>query len=211
MSLLKPQKDINEIKKLQKKEKWIIFFENKELLWIPFKVLELIKQQTKKIVELEKKALFDPLTWLFNRNWIEEKLKKIFNQEKKWTIITVDIKDLREINNKYGYLWWDEAIKNTAEILKESFRWEETWRNRDIISRYWWDEFLIITDEINENQLINRINKLKEKIKEINEKTKYFFNLHICYTNDFKIKDYKEANDENHKKLKEQKYNGPCY
>jgi diguanylate cyclase (GGDEF)-like protein len=99
--------------------------------------------------ELERLALTDPLTGLFNRRAMEElarfELKRHARYPSPLTIGLIDIDCFKEINTHYLLPGGDEALKGLARILTC------TLREVDSVGRIGGDEFLIIARETNED------------------------------------------------------------
>lgn len=98
--------------------------------------------------ELERLALTDSLTGLFNRRAMEElarfELKRHARYPSPLTIGLIDIDRFKEINTRYLLPGGDEALKGLARILSHSLR------EVDSVGRIGGDEFLIIARETNE-------------------------------------------------------------
>lgn len=95
---------------------------------------------------LENLSMNDELTGLRNRRGfllladqqmrISERTKQAFD------VVFIDLDRLKKINDEFGHAMGDQAIKDTAELLKKTFR------DSDIICRYGGDEFAaIVIDE----------------------------------------------------------------
>lgn len=94
-------------------------------------------------MEKNKDLVFtDDLTKIFNRRFLLGRMKKeIENAEKsreEFSIILMDIDHFKIVNDSFGHLAGDEALKLFAGFLKDSFR------KNDIVCRYAGDEFVII-------------------------------------------------------------------
>lgn len=91
---------------------------------------------------LEKLAITDGLTGLYNHKYIVEKLSDIVNESKrhskKLAIIMFDLDNFKGINDEFGHQIGDDVLVRVALILKEILRSE------DIIGRYGGEEFLIV-------------------------------------------------------------------
>jgi diguanylate cyclase (GGDEF)-like protein len=98
--------------------------------------------------ELERLALTDPLTGLFNRRAMEElarfELKRQARYPGALTIGLIDIDRFKDINTIYLLTGGDEALKGLARILTNSLR------EVDSVGRIGGDEFLVIARETNE-------------------------------------------------------------
>lgn len=98
--------------------------------------------------ELERLALTDPLTGLFNRRAMEElarfELKRYARYPGSLTLGLIDIDRFKDINTQYLLPGGDEALKGLARLLTNSLR------EVDSVGRIGGDEFLIIARETNE-------------------------------------------------------------
>ena len=120
----------------------------------------------KSFLSVEKLSHFDGLTGLYNRlmfmTLFEKEIQKISRNKKTLFLVILDIDDFKPINDTYGHLVGDEAIRLTSQTLKSLLR------SSDIIGRFGGDEFILgITDEQKESisHVINRI------LEEFNQKT----------------------------------------
>ena len=94
------------------------------------------------IDNMNKSAYSDPLTGLYNRRYIIEKLPiDLLNATllaNEFSIIMADIDHFKLINDNYGHLAGDQALKTVAETLSGCIKRESDW-----IARYGGEEFLI--------------------------------------------------------------------
>jgi len=128
---------------------------------------------------LRSDAKIDSLTGIGNRNNFYEYINMLSMQsaERKYAFIKIDLNQLEEINNSFGNLEGDNAIKDLSTIIKISIR------HTDFAARYGGDEFiLIIGAESNIQRVIDRI---IEQINFQNDKKLKPYKLFINYTYDF--------------------------
>ena len=125
-----------------------------------------IKEQNEKIKDTLKKATKDPLTNLFNREFLFDYSKKILKENRRRgesvTLIFIDLDNFKHVNDDYGHEEGDLVLKNIAKILKNSFR------DQDVVVRYGGDEFIVFT-QLNRIELtdLNKVmNALRERIEE---------------------------------------------
>ncbi|MCV5648671.1 GGDEF domain-containing protein, partial [Escherichia coli] len=81
----------------------------KRMVTLRTKQLTLANQQ---LLEL---TLTDPLTKLYNRRHLIERLATLSSLQKNVTVMVFDIDDFKSINDKYGHLIGDQAIVAVAD------------------------------------------------------------------------------------------------
>ena len=102
---------------------------------------------------------FDMLTGVKNRNAMNHRVDGILKGKdmlpKKTAVIFADLNGLKQINDNGGHSRGDMLLKNSADILKETFPDGDIYRAGG-------DEFMVIVSGISENELEERMKKLKE-------------------------------------------------
>ncbi|MGE4275624.1 MAG: diguanylate cyclase [Lawsonibacter sp.] len=102
----------------------------------------------------------DYLTGVNNRQYFQRYLKaKIQNSSEKKTFgaIMIDIDHFKKINDNFGHVAGDQALKDAVQILKNSLRRD------DFIARFGGDEFLIVVDVQSMKILEDTVRRIKEK------------------------------------------------
>jgi len=123
---------------------------------------------TVKTYTYRKKAYIDPLTGLYNRNYLRD--LKINPQN--YTVAIMDIDDFKKINDTYGHDVGDIVLKEVAFVIKNSIREKE-----DIPIRFGGEEFLIL---LKRKKNFKELNALERLLTHIRNKE--------IYTKDKKIK-----------------------
>ena len=122
---------------------------------------QLIEQKTL-IESLSSQASQDSLTNLYNYHKFQELLDKEVYRAKRYKhdlgLIFGDIDNFKEINDKYGHLAGDAALKSIAKCLNDNFR------DSDIIARYGGDEFAIILPETSINDVYIVVERLRKNV-----------------------------------------------
>jgi two-component system, cell cycle response regulator len=125
------------------------------------------------IMQLKKMSLHDPLTGLFNRRYVVEKIEELISLGKRnkaaFSLCLIDLDNLKHINDNYGHNTGDNAIKTIAEALQESTR------QTDTCARYAGDEFLTVfpnSDAEDVELYVERVKKslVKKKVKGLDYK-----------------------------------------
>ena len=99
--------------------------------------------------ELEKKlheaSLTDELTGLLNRRGFltlsEKQLQISRRYKRRFSILFLDLNDMKQINDNFGHSAGDQALRDIADILRKTFR------SSDIIARLGGDEFTVLINE----------------------------------------------------------------
>lgn len=140
-----------------------IEFENKKLILI---VLDDVTELEEKRLILEKIAVMDELTNIYNRRYLIDILNKQIAGVKRFnwsfSVIMFDVDKFKYINDNYGHLSGDKTLeiisKEVGKIL----------RTIDFFGRYGGDEFFIILPNIDKAGAIScadRIQKLVSGLK----------------------------------------------
>lgn len=119
---------------------------------------DLTREKTKTSTLREKENLLytDALTNVYNRNYYNDKVKdKLDTWKYPQTIIVSDVNDLKKVNDNYGHIIGDKLLKCFADTLKEAFP------KCNLILRMGGDEFHIILESTNEEQMVENILKVK--------------------------------------------------
>lgn len=100
----------------------------------------------------------DQLTETYNRLYLDHIEQHILKQRKGKTFgAMVDINDFKGINDSYGHNEGDEALRNTAALLKKAAG------NKSAVIRYAGDEFVILLHnkkEINPDEFVKKVNAI---------------------------------------------------
>jgi diguanylate cyclase (GGDEF)-like protein len=108
--------------------------------------------------ELEEETRRDPLTGVYNRNYLEQFLQREFDNSSrhKWplSVAFLDLDNFKKINDTFGTQSGDRILQATARILRGNTR--ET----DLIARYGGEEFVVVlpaTDADTAHSICERI------------------------------------------------------
>lgn len=92
--------------------------------------------------KIQRIAVLDSLTAIYNRRFGMERLNEEFaraiRQQSPLSIIMADIDHFKSINDRYGHLVGDRAIKTAVQVMKSLLR------EGDVLIRYGGEEFLIL-------------------------------------------------------------------
>lgn len=132
------------------------------------------KNNTKREKQLLELTIKDHLTGLYNRKYMEQKLKSIHSIWKRgiqtYSLIMLDIDYFKNYNDFYGHIQGDSCLKVISKILKDQLS-----RDTDYAFRYGGEEFLIIlgfTNKKGATLIAKKIQDALHAAKILHEKSK---------------------------------------
>ncbi|MEP2102603.1 MAG: GGDEF domain-containing protein [Parasphingorhabdus sp.] len=115
---------------------------------------------------MERRANHDVLTGLPNRRYFIESLEKRIMRCQRYgdntALLFLDVDDLKLINDAHGHVAGDILLTHLAEILKENIR------GCDMVARIGGDEFALLLDNLDADQVESKILSLIDRIKTAN-------------------------------------------
>lgn len=110
-----------------------------------------------------RKALTDAVTGLYNRNYWEQIISGATFQPRtqNFSLILIDVDNLKEINDTYGHMAGDKAIEIVGQAIKRNIRKE------DLGVRYGGDEFLILLFNQDKRAAKKVIERIRKEISEL--------------------------------------------
>jgi len=114
-------------------------------------------------------ANYDSLTETYNRNYFEQYIKT--KLPKSYTITVLDLDGLKLTNDVFGHIQGDKVIIKTSEFLKTIFK------DALFISRIGGDEFVVLSEEIDQEIISSKAYSLESLIKTYNASTPVKMNI----------------------------------
>jgi diguanylate cyclase (GGDEF)-like protein/PAS domain S-box-containing protein len=112
--------------------------------------------------EVQRMAITDPLTGLFNRRQFFELARREFERSLRYgaqvALMMLDIDNLKAVNDSHGHLAGDLLVDLVARSL------ESLLRRVDILSRYAGDEFIVLMPETNLAGAMSAAERVRELI-----------------------------------------------
>lgn len=74
-------------------------------------------------------SLTDPLTGLYNRRYFDQFLESSLPREGRtthFTLVMLDVDYFKRVNDTYGHICGDEALKHIAKVIKRNIRAQDT-------------------------------------------------------------------------------------
>ncbi len=123
-----------------------------------------ITERRKITRKLQKLAVTDPLTSLYNRRHFfdiaEQELERAKRYQHAVSLIMLDLDLFKNVNDTYGHLAGDMALKKVAQIIKETIR------QVDIAARFGGEEFVILLPVTNTEQAVLLAERLRSNVRE---------------------------------------------
>ena len=136
--------------------------------------VEIAAREQVRAEEFMKLAMVDSLTGLHNRRFAEERLAaeiaRATRNGNSLTLMMLDLDDFKRINDRYGHVGGDSALKGFAERLSSAIR------GSDLAARVGGDEFVVLLPECNHRQIhgvLGRLAHLEVKIEKENVPLKF--------------------------------------
>ena len=105
----------------------------------------LVRENERLFTEVQRLAVTDPLTGLYNRHKLDEGLaievERARRYDRPLSLIMIDLDGLKAINDKYGHPAGDKVLKLVSEAIRSQIR------TVDLPARIGGDEFLILLPE----------------------------------------------------------------
>jgi len=112
---------------------------------------------------LQKMAITDNLTGIYNRHKFEEIIKiemeRSYRFDSPLSLIMVDIDHFKRVNDTYGHDEGDNVIKNIVDIISENIR------HLDIFVRYGGEEFIVLCPQTESNGAAVLAEKLRGTVE----------------------------------------------
>jgi diguanylate cyclase (GGDEF)-like protein len=88
---------------------------------------------------------FDALTGLYNRSFffttMEQEIRRSDRMGRGFTMLMLDLDDLKPVNDTFGHQWGDRLLKAIADTVRQTIRFT------DAAARYGGDEFVVLLPE----------------------------------------------------------------
>jgi diguanylate cyclase len=127
-----------------------------------------VKTINDELTSAKEETMIDSLTLLYNRKAFDKKLREAFKNspvpEKSFTLIMADLDYFKKINDDYGHIVGDEALKMVAKTIKKIFRLN------DFVARYGGEEFVIMIDIIDGQYVRNVCERFRSEVETMNFK-----------------------------------------
>ncbi|MFV1858730.1 MAG: diguanylate cyclase [Anaerolineales bacterium] len=127
----------------------------------------LIRENDRLFREVQRLAVTDALTGLFNRHKLDEALANEFERARRYkrplSVIMIDMDGLKAINDTYGHTAGDAALKMVGDVIRSQTR------RVDMPARFGGDEFVVLLPEVELELGVKIAERICNKIKPTKE------------------------------------------
>ena len=120
------------------------------------KIIKEIESLNKAMEELKSKAQTDPLTGLYNREFMDSWLKIQFAQKENFSLAFLDLDKFKNVNDTYGHAAGDAVLTQFSAFLKTQIR------KSDVVIRYGGEEIVIGLPNTNLQVATNLIERIRQ-------------------------------------------------
>lgn len=114
--------------------------------------------------EIERLAITDALTGLFNRRFFDEALAREIARAQRYrnelSLLLLDVNKFKQYNDRYGHPQGDRLLMDYARLIKSQLR------SSDVAARYGGDEFAVILPETNMEMCRMVVDRLRQAVAE---------------------------------------------
>ena len=125
----------------------------------------LVKENKRLFEEIQRLAVTDALTGLYNRHKLQDSLETEVERAKRYSrplsIIMIDMDKLKALNDTFGHAAGDVALKLVAKSIQRSIR------KVDLGTRFGGDEFIILLPEADRDEAAAVAKRIREAISTI--------------------------------------------
>ena len=128
----------------------------------------LSKVMTEYAADIQQKAVTDPLTGLYTRNYAEARIAKLLGEAHPGSLMMIDMDNFKAINDTYGHIAGDKTLKILADALRENTC------DEDVVCRLGGDEFVVFLTGMNDRQEVSeKAQAILDMLAENLEKLKF--------------------------------------
>ncbi len=146
-------------------------------LWRIHRHIAALERSSEKLNEL---SMTDGLTGLYNHRYLQQRLEIEMQRSERYRIplalLMIDIDDFKRLNDTYGHLFGDYALKHLSAILLQFTR------KIDIVGRYGGEEFLLILPQTGEDMALRVAERIREGVASTSIKPEAVQSIYLSIT-----------------------------
>lgn len=131
----------------------------KEFFSIVIENITIVMQNLLYFETINKLAMTDGLTGIYNRNYMNLFLANALQKKKKFTLAIFDIDHFKKFNDTYGHLFGDLTLKIVSSFVKNQLN------GNDTLFRFGGEEFILYLDNKTDHQAFSLIESIRSGIE----------------------------------------------
>jgi diguanylate cyclase (GGDEF)-like protein len=140
-----------------------VFFFGACFVWLTSSLSLQTAVDVKRITLLEHENVVDPLTGVYNRRYMDQRLKEECARARRYSIpisvLLLDIDHFKRVNDTYGHQNGDLVLSQLSKLVSQSIR------DSDIVARYGGEEFLVIAPNTTAVNAVTLAARLLQRIE----------------------------------------------
>ncbi|MRS15328.1 diguanylate cyclase [Enterobacteriaceae bacterium RIT691] len=118
-------------------------------------------------------SMLDPLTGLYNRRGLQNRLDTLFSLEPgEHYVLLLDIDYFKAYNDHYGHMMGDQALIQVSAAIRNAVR------SRDIVTRYGGEEFMVLLTSTQGEKALQTAERIRQRVYDL--KIPHMFNQHVA-------------------------------
>ncbi len=121
-------------------------------------------KDVKRITVLEHETFTDPLTGMYNRRFMQQRLREEASKARRHgfdlAVLLLDLDHFKRVNDEYGHQVGDRLLIEVGHLVARELR------DSDILARYGGEELLVIAPNTNHQDAIAVAERLRKSIEE---------------------------------------------
>lgn len=110
-----------------------------------------LEKKTQEVIDIQVKSQKDPLTGLWNRTYTERLVNEKIGMGDKGAVFMMDMDNFKAINDTYGHIAGDQALKMFADSLIKNCE------EKDVLCRIGGDEFVVYVSDVKSDEELGDI------------------------------------------------------
>ncbi|WGW01076.1 diguanylate cyclase [Vibrio sp. YMD68] len=128
-------------------------------------VFDLTQDHRRRLEDQAKRMLLDPLTKIYNRTAFNDRMELEYRRwirtQNNLRIVLLDIDNFKAINDSFGYVAGDKALKIIARTISKEVS------DTDTVARFAGEEFILLLPERDDNECYKVIQTIQRQISKL--------------------------------------------
>ena len=140
-----------------------VFFFGACFVWLSSVLALQTAMDVMRITALEHETLTDPLTGVYNRRFMEQRLREEVSKARRYhfklAVLLLDLDHFKRVNDELGHQAGDQVLIEIGNLVNRELR------DSDILARYGGEEFLVIAPNTEPSASTSLAERLRKRIE----------------------------------------------